>query len=165
MSDLMDGSIEIDDVSNDIAPKFSPMFATLVDVMSTQEEKMRIKEAKQTKILINSSNSQQMIKQRPPEIAISSIPSKRDSSEPTTPDQPTLPVNPNFTSSTSESKDEENTKMLLKQLLLNTMSFLERDFRKISWQRSGYKVEIIHTFFPFYHKFDIIDNEIGQSSH
>ena len=44
-----------------------------------------------------------------------------------------------------ESKDEENTKKLLFQLLLNTLSILESQFRMPDWQQSGYKVEICQT--------------------
>ena len=86
---------------------------------------------------------------------VSSLPSKRikstvdDSSpsrsEPTTPDQPTHPSNPDFTGSSTASKDEENTKKLLFDLLRDTMSVLEEDFRNLAWQRSGYWVELSQT--------------------
>jgi hypothetical protein len=68
--------------------------------------------------------------------------------EPTTPDRPTHPSNPDFTGASTlstTSKDEENTKELLSQLILNTLGVLEMDFRQLTWPRGGYKVELSQT--------------------
>ena len=94
-------------------------------------------------------------RKRPPQSPILAGPVKRARSttesqslppEPKTPDQPTHPTDPNFTGASVESQDEENTKMLLRQFLLNTLSVLEAEFRNITWQRSGYIVELNQTF-------------------
>jgi hypothetical protein len=155
MDGLNSGIIDIDDVANTMAPKFAPTFTSLLDVMSRQEIKQRIKQISQSSLVPSSSAATVVSRKRPPQSPISNAPVKRTKqtdgspsppSEPKTPDQPTQSADPNWTGSTTESKDEENTKMLLKQFLLNTMSVLEGDFRRINWQRSGHKVELVHTF-------------------
>jgi len=158
MRDLNSGVIDIDDVSNTIAPKFTAMFTSLLSVMEIQELKERAKEAKrasQASSLPASSDTTIIRLKRPADSSATVIPSKRPKAgsstpsphpEPRTPDRPTHPSNPDFTGDSTESKDEENTKKLLFDVLRNTMSMLEADFRRITWQRSGYRVELSQTF-------------------
>ncbi len=46
MDDLNSGNINIDDVSDTLAPKFHATFNSLVAVMESQESKQRLKEIK-----------------------------------------------------------------------------------------------------------------------
>jgi hypothetical protein len=101
------------------------------------------------------------------QITVSTIPLKRvkssnDSnsppSEPKTPDQPTHPSNPNFSGTSAQSKDEENTKTLLKDLLKDTLSVLESEFCEPKWQRSGYPVELVHSL----HTYSNVTNSLEQ---
>jgi hypothetical protein len=120
MDDLKSGVFRKDNIKR-VAPEFQGTYKALLRVMSPQNKKEReipAKESNETK----SSNT-----------------------EPTTPDQPTHPADPDFTSLSIESKDEENTRQLLLELLSNTISVLEEGFRAIAWQRSGYPVEIAET--------------------
>ncbi len=155
MGDLYSGVIDIDDVSNILAPKFTTTFTSLLNVMVIQEMKdtdrqMRIA-AQQEQIHVSSSK-------RPAAESLDENASKRSrgtrrpsspTPEPKTPDQPTVPQNPNWTGSSIESKDEENTKKLLFDVVRNTMGVLESGFRRITWQRSGYRVELFQTFVFF----------------
>jgi hypothetical protein len=121
MDDLNSGVFRKDNIKR-VAPEFQGTYKALLRVMSLQnktEREISAKESNETK----SSNS-----------------------EPTTPDQPTHPVDPDFTSLSIESKDEENTRQLLLELLSNTISVLEEGFRSISWQRSNHPVEIAETY-------------------
>lgn len=134
-------------------------FSSILSVMAIQEIKERAKQDKQDKqdSRINSQMSADTAtsRKRPLQSPVSSAPKRAKNasnapspaSEPKTPDQPTHPSDPNFTGSSIESKDEENTKKLLSLLLMNTMSMLEADFRRITWLRSRYKVELNQTFF------------------
>jgi hypothetical protein len=158
MSDLNDGTVEIDDVFK-VAPRFTATFSSILSVMSIQEIKERAKLSKQTSqpdLQLTSSQLKTTSRKRPPPSPTSSsskrIKSMADTpsprSEPKTPDQPTHPSDPNFTGALIESKDEENTKKLLFDILRNTMSVLEAEFRRITWQRSGYRVELNQTYVP-----------------
>lgn len=156
--DLNSGVIDMDIVRKKLAPDFVVFFTSLLDVISVQEKKQRAKQAsEQHSIPALSGSTITAARKRPPQSPVTSNPPKRtkeanDSSpcsEPKTPDQPAHPSNPDWTGGTATSKDEENTKMLLKHLLVNTMSSLEADFRRIAWQRSGYRVELVQTFVPF----------------
>jgi hypothetical protein len=159
MKELNNGLIDIDDVSNRLAPKFSATFSSLLTLMEIQEikERARIsKEASQTNSIPSSSDATATLTKRPAEYdPVSTAKRIRRSSnapslppEPTTPDRPTHPSNPDFTGTSTlstASQDEENTRTLLKNILLNTLSILEADFRRILWQRSGYRVELCQT--------------------
>jgi hypothetical protein len=70
------------------------------------------------------------------------------SSEPTTPDKRTHPPDPEWTGGIVTSKNEESTKLMLKDLR-NTMRFLDKEFCGVTWQRSGYTVKLALTFFSF----------------
>jgi hypothetical protein len=159
MNDLNNDVITIDDVRKRLAPDFYGTFSALLTLVEIQEMKQRAKLAKeesQTSSVITSSAATVKSKRaaddqrtsisnkrmRPPKTVPSPPP------EPKTPDRPTHPSNPDFTGASTlstTSKDEENTKELLSQLVLNTLGVLEMDFRQITWQRNGYKVELSQT--------------------
>lgn len=158
MNDLNNDVITIDDVRKRLAPDFYGMFSALLTLVEIQEMKQRAKVAKeesQTSSVVTSSAATVTSKRaagdqpsisnkrmRPPKAVPSPPP------EPKTPDRPTHPSNPDFTGASTlstTSKDEENTKELLSQLVLNTLGVLEMDFRQITWQRNGYKVELSQT--------------------
>ncbi len=178
MNDLLSGAINIDDMAHTIAPIFSNMFSSLLDVMSTKEKKKRPHHATQSISLApessessESSKSSSASLKRPTQSQTSSV-SKRTKqtvdpaspfSDPKTPDQPTHPVDPTFSGDTDESTDEENTKMLLKLFVLSSMSVLGEDIRSIRWQNSGFKV--VNTLFPNLHAKKLIKfgNGIPQS--
>jgi hypothetical protein len=122
MDDLNSGVFRKNNIKR-VAPEFQGTYKALLRVMSRQDKKERENMAKQTNQVVPST-----------------------SSEPTTPDQPTHPVDPDFTSLSIESKDEENTRKLLSELLSNTISVLEEGFQTITWQRSGFPVELAETY-------------------
>jgi hypothetical protein len=80
---------------------------------------------------------------------------------PTTPDQQmTQPADPNYTNTsivtntshitnvsggTTESKDEESTKVLMNQFLENTLSVLDSEFTKLCWPNSHLNIELAPT--------------------
>ncbi len=153
--DLNNGNIDIDDVTNHLAPKFGATFTALLATLEIQEMKQRAKLAKQESRASSFPASSGTNLKRSAESQDVSVPSKRaraesdrpsPSAEPRTPDQPTHPSDPNWTGSSSASKDEENTRALLKQLVMNTLSTLESDFRRIVWQQSGHRVELAQTY-------------------
>lgn len=149
----------MDHVRGKLARDFVATFRSLLNVMSVQEIKERAKQDKEAKQLDSqpmSSGSTSTTRKRPPQSPVSSAPKRtkatKDSpsprSEPKTPDQPTHPSDPNFTGASIESKDEENTKQLLSQLLMDTLNILEADFRTITWHKSGHFVELSQTSTP-----------------
>ena len=157
MNDLNNGVITSDDVRKRLAPDFDGTFSSLLSVMTAQETKQFAKLAKQDGQVSQQSTSDSTVteRKRPPQSPVFAAPVKRARPttesqslppEPKTPDQPTHPTDPNFTGTSVESQDEENTKMLLKQFLLNTLSVLEAEFRNIAWQQSGCIVELNQTF-------------------
>ena len=166
---LNSGAVEMNRARKQLAPDFGAFFNSLVDVITTQEKKKRAKQASQQSSTPISSGSTQ---KPPSQSSVSIIPTKRTReanesssprSEPKTPDQPTHPSDPDWTSGTVSSKDEENTKMLLRDLLMNTRDFLDEDFCRITWQRSGHKVDLVQTFFPPFSTGLRLDTETLQS--
>jgi hypothetical protein len=149
MNDLCSGDIDIDEVGEELAPKFVQTFKSLLTIMENQETKLRMNEAKERSQLSHqsvSSSTRTDETRRSPEVASSNTKSSVDtSSEPRTPDQPTHPSNPKWSGSSAASQDEEATKMLLALLLSETMTILEADFRRVHWQKSGLKVELAQT--------------------
>jgi hypothetical protein len=155
MADLNKGTIDMKEVRKKLAPDFVATFRSLLSVMSIQEIKEREKRAKeesQSSSQVLSGSTSGSVK-RPPPSPLSSAPKRIKSSgdsptpspEPRTPDQPTHPSDPDLTGESIESKDEENTKKLLFQFLMDTLSVLEDDFQRIAWQRSGCRVELNQT--------------------
>ena len=154
MSDLNTGVVKMSEVRKRLAPDFVVMFQSLLDVMSIQESKQRAKEATQLDAS-QASSTLTVIGKRPRSQESTNPPTKRmkpsyasppsPRPEPTTPDQPTHPADPDFTGGSIESKDEENTKMLLNHFLMNAMTVLDSEFLELPWQRSGHTVEITHT--------------------
>ena len=151
VSGLSSGDIEIEHVRKKLAPDFVPTFKSLSSVMVAQETKLQIKEARQsisTRILhqslVHSINPIPLSLQQRPRLR-SFYSSQR------TPDQPSHPADPKWSGSSTASQDEEATKKLLFNLLSDTMTMLESDFRKITWQKSGLKVEIAQTYLLLIH--------------
>lgn len=155
MDDLNRGKIRVGDIS-DIAPKFAPTITTLLDVMSQVEQKQRRKQASQEASQSTSSVSTIVGIKRPLGSPVVDTFTKRTKhatpspshSEPKTPDQPTHPANPNLSGDTIESKDEENTKMLLKMFLTDALRALKSGFQELKWHRSDAIVEVVHTYNP-----------------
>lgn len=156
MDDLASGDIDIDDVADSLAPKFVPTFKSLFSLMVAQETKLQIKQARQASQLSSqaeSSGSTVISPDQDPHKPVVPTSSKRTKpstdtlSEPTTPNQPTHPSDPKWSGSTTASKDEESTKKLLSNFLSDTMIILGADFRRIHWQQSGLKVELLQTYF------------------
>ena len=155
---LNNGSIDIDDVTNHLAPKFGATFTALLATLEIQEMKQRAKVAKQksqASLVPASTDTTITNLKRSADSQDVTVPSKRARAEsdcpspvtePRTPDQPTHPSDPNWTGTSIASKDEENTRTLLKQLVMNTLSTLESDFRRIVWQQSGHRVELAQTY-------------------
>lgn len=156
MNELNIGALDIDQVKK-LAPEFTTTFTSLLGVMEIREMKQRAKENKsagQISSILPSSDTTLTNLKRSAGSQASVLPPKRTKStngspsprpEPRTPDQPTHPSNPDLTGGSTESKDEENTKKLLIDILRNSMSVLEAGFRKIPWQRSGCRVELSQT--------------------
>ena len=102
-----------------------------------------------------------LIRQRKPK---EQVVRPRQLSLPTTPDQPTHPSDPNWSGGTEESKDEENTKAMLHEVLTDTMNFLESDFTRIHWQRSGHRVELFHSYLHSELHYSCLENETRWNS-
>ena len=106
-------------------------FRSLLGVMSIQEARQRAKELRQAKsapVASGTSSTTDLLLPNAAKRTRAARTSESPVAEPKTPDQPTHPSNPNLTGGTDESKDEENTKELLKELLMDSMSVLELDF-------------------------------------
>jgi hypothetical protein len=52
---------------------------------------------------------------------------------PRTPDQPTIPHDPDYSGDSNESTDEDNTKQMITTLVLSTLAFLGHGFNKLLW--------------------------------
>ena len=152
---LQSDTVDMNRIRKRHAPDFGSFFNSLVDVITRQDKKLRARQASQQVSTPISSGSPIPTQKRPPPIPVSDIPAKRTRqtdesasprSEPKTPDQPTHPSDPDWTGGTDSSKDEEHAKMLLRDLLMNTKDLLAEDFYRITWQRSGHKVDIVQTF-------------------
>jgi hypothetical protein len=152
MNALSGGDIDIDDVSHYLAPKFVHTFTSLLNVMEAQETELRNKQAEQASRL-NSQLNRASSSITSPRFIVDSMSTASATfslSEPRTPDQPIHPSDPKWNGSSTASKDEEATKKLLSNLLSDTMLILESDFRRIQWQQSGLKVELVPTCFLHY---------------
>jgi hypothetical protein len=152
------GRIEVDDVADTLAPKFATMFTSLLRVMAIQESKERAKKERQEQQAFKASQASASTK-RSADSQATIIPAKRariDSDysqpEPLTPsDQNVIETEATFTGGTDKSgrsieyKDEESSKQLVYDILRNTMSALGVDFRRIGWQKSGNRIELVET--------------------
>lgn len=154
MAGLISGSIKKDDL-DDLARHFVHTFNALADVMRSQETKKRMNTTGEaieaTSKPISSGETSKSLKRNAKKTS-STKRNKRPktkhqssvvSSEPATPDQPTFPANADYSGTSIESKDEENTKMLLKNFLSYSMTVLRSDFREITWSQSNCTVELI----------------------
>lgn len=161
MNQLNNGTIDSDDVRL-LAPDFKATFDSLLTLMEVQEIKERakmLKEASQASSIPSSLAAKTTLKRGASQDPIPFIKRTRTSSngpsplpEPTTPDRPTHPSNPDYTGASTvstASQDEENTRTLLRNLMFSTLDILTSEIRRISWQRSGHKVELCQTCFTF----------------
>ena len=151
MRDLNTEVIDIDDVTDNLAPKFASMFKSLLSVMTVQETKQRAREARQasqeSSLPISSASTAGKRRADYPE-STNNVKRARTGY---TPDQPTKPINADYSHSTTKSGDsgeykpEEHSKELVTLMLMDTMTVLAKGFRKIKWQKSGYSVELCQT--------------------
>ena len=80
MDDLRNGDIDIDDVSESLAPKFASTFKSLFNVMTVQETKLQMKEAKQASQFSSRSESTPISQDRSPHKSIMSVSSESTNS-------------------------------------------------------------------------------------
>jgi hypothetical protein len=102
------------------APTFQFFFMALVRLMMVQGQKLEKKKRKQT------SEASKMTSNPPP------------SSRLHTPDQPTEPIDPNYSGSSTNSQDEKATDHLGYLFLTATHSALKSEFNEIKWQTNVY---------------------------
>ena len=89
-------------------------------------------------------------KKRPNSLSITtSAPTKvrptsslREQDIPHTPDQPTIPKNPDDTGDSLESIDEDNTKQMMKTFIDTILDNLEPDFGQITWPSYAQKCQL-----------------------
>jgi len=174
MKDITTRKVKIDEVAVKIAPQFAGVFTSLLKVMEIQEEKEEEKrqrlatlarQASQASSSIPASSGSTMKLKRPPTspTIADSQPIKRrksgyDSSTPSpppgpsTPNQPTMEVDPDLTGNTaysgdsSASKHEDSTTELLNNLMTNTQTILSEEFRNLTWARANYSIELSKTY-------------------
>ena len=156
--DLLQKTTMDQDEVSELAPHFTHTFEALLAVMTLQEKKLQERAERDAKAAAhtastttsNTTTSQKRTRSTSP----GPVPGKRPKKEahtemraqPTTPDQPTSPVDPDHTSSSLESKAEPDSQKLLEDFLRDTLRALMKDVRVIQWQRSGHKVEIAKTY-------------------
>src|ERR1700730_11748303 len=156
MKDVLTRKVEIDDVAVTIAPQFNSVFTALLEVMEIQEEKAEAKRAKLAKLApqasqasssvpISSGSAVTLKRPRNSSTGTHAPPMKRQKSGydsespapqpgPTTPNQTTITVDPNYTGDTAysgdsaASKPEGPTATLLQNLITNTQTILKQDF-------------------------------------
>lgn len=68
--------------------------------------------------------------------------SLREQDSPHTPDQPTIPKNPDDTGDSVESIDEDNTKQMMKIFIDTILDHLEPDFGQIMWPSYAQKCQL-----------------------
>ena len=68
--------------------------------------------------------------------------SLREQDMPHTPDQPTIPKNPDDTGESLESIDEDNTKQMMKTFIDTILDHLEPDFGQIMWPSYAQKCQL-----------------------
>jgi hypothetical protein len=151
MDDVNKGLIEIDDVGDNLAPKFATMFASLLNVMAVSEAKQRAKKAQLEKRAQKAIQLASAKRLADSEIFPEASKRIRLKKSLTPLDQSTNPQDSNFTGGTDKSgksieyKDEESSKQLVFDILRNSMSALGGDFRRIGWQKDGHRVELVET--------------------
>ena len=135
MADICTGKTNLDDLDG---LHFERTFLALLNVIQCQDKKKREKEIRRAKELIATSVESSPL----------SNPKRRkyDASASSTrlimPDQPSLPSNPNLSGATEESTDEESTKHLLSDFLVDTMRIVKSDIRQLHWVQSQCTVEM-----------------------
>jgi hypothetical protein len=106
---------DMDDIG-DKAPTFRSFFMALVRLMTVPGQKLEETQRKQM------SETPKMVSNPPP------------SSRPCTPDQPTEPIDPNYSGSSTNSQDEKATDQLGNLFLSDTYAALKSEFNEIVWQ-------------------------------
>lgn len=122
------GIVDMDDVRSNafqvgmLAPVFFPFYKSLKNIMKVREQKLLSKQSKKGP---NTSSSLPIL---------------------TTPEtQYTHPRNPDYTGSSTQSKDEDYTKDLLSMLFMCTLIILGKGFKRLSWVQSSYEVLLEET--------------------
>lgn len=175
MTKLNSGDMEMKTVKSTLARDFHSVYSSLLDLMAVQESK---EEKKQKVQESQEKKNQQVLSSSPPSssaatssstITVAGLkrpptsprigsskrmkaadsPAPESEPEPKTPDQPTHPRNPDYTGDTVTSKDEDITRQLLIRVVYDSLSLLETDCTRISWQQSGNKVELCETYLLF----------------
>jgi hypothetical protein len=148
MTDIEDGTLDLDELDE---LRFASTFHALLDVIQEQDSKQRASEERREKQTQSRSLSKMTTIDSVSAKAVKNIKTHTqpaDSRKPKTPDQPIPTPNPNLSGLSTESKDEENTKVLLNTLLSDTMKIVKSEVRRLHWVRSDCKVEITKTCFP-----------------
>jgi hypothetical protein len=111
-----------------VAPNFSSFFEPLMSLKSVQENKLAQKKKKEAK------------KASQATVVTSSA------SRPVTPNQSTVPPDPNYSGSSTASQDELSTQELVKQFIGSAMVVLGDEFTTIPWQQSGKPVMLVSSY-------------------
>lgn len=145
VTEIENGNIDIDELDE---LHFASTFKALLDVIQEQDSKQRISKERREKHARSRSLSKKGTSNAVSTKATKHIKmNTQDYCQPKTPDQPIPPPNPNLSGLSTESKDDENTKVLLNTLLSDTMTIIKSEVRTLHWVRSDCKVEITKTFF------------------
>jgi len=162
MADLRSGKVKLPVVQQKLARNFHSVYASLLDLMAIQDGKgsgsqqpvsSSAPPSSAGTITTTSAASVKSLK-RPPPSSLAAGSAKKakttasslSGSEPTTPDQLTHPVNPNYSGDTAASQDEDITKELLIRVIYDSLSILAPECSEISWQLSGNFVELHQTY-------------------
>jgi hypothetical protein len=150
--DLVQNKHITEDDIGDLAPHFTHTFNSLLGVMTLQDVRLQRRADREAKAsaLADATSTPTIGQKRAPPTSVASKPGKRSRTEgdskmsehPTTPDQPTYPVDSNFTGSSAESKDEPHTRELLEDFLKDTLLALKTDFKRLVWLNSTHIVEL-----------------------
>lgn len=148
----------IDDYAmSELAPFFAESFATLSALMTYQGSKEKKKDPASSEVTASLLRSSAAGQNSPRTLSLTGLSANRAKEDhdteipdqPTTPDNPTSPSDPKFTggtSSTLQSQAEDNTKLLLNEILGESMRALKREFGYINWQQSGHSVHLFKRY-------------------
>lgn len=143
VTEIENGNVDLDELDE---LHFTSTFKALLHVIQEQDSKQHNSKERHEKQAWSRSLSK---KGTSDTISAKQIETNRQNyRQPKTPDQPIPPPNPNLSGLSTESKDEENTKVLLNMLLSDTITIVKSEVRRLHWVRSDCKVEITKTFVP-----------------
>jgi hypothetical protein len=148
--DVANGEASMDVVDDLIY--FKNVFTTLLSVIRLKDNKIRQRMQRVDKTVESVSASDLVGQKRsadtlPPQDSKPKR-SKLDQTSqqrPKTPDQPTVPAEPDLSGSSRESDDEEDTRVLLNEFLKAVLSIVKTEVRGLKWASSN-PVQIIHTY-------------------